>query len=206
MGSIHGFGSARSRTLERQRRIRYIDRSGHCFGARSRGYDPGPGCSNSTAPPVRLFGASDSDRHFLTGKGGCPTVRRAPRLRSRLRAASWPSWWGRPFLLGPRPARRSARSGGALVLWARRSPSRRLSPVSHRTPYCGYVNKIFDNVPLNFGLPIDFNGVRAHIVMELLGERHDRGRKSDRHQGPAGSKSFLPFYSAEDCGRAIRGI
>ena len=80
MGSIHGYGSARSGTLEKQRGICYIRLSGHCFGARSRGSDPGPGCFNSTAPLVRWFGASDSDRHFLTGKGGCPTVRRAPSV------------------------------------------------------------------------------------------------------------------------------
>ena len=80
MGSIHGFGSARSGTLEKQRGICYIRLSGHCFGARSRGFDPGPGCFQQHGPTgsVSLFGASDSDRHFLTGKGGCPTVRRAP--------------------------------------------------------------------------------------------------------------------------------
>jgi len=54
MGSIHGYGSARSGTLEKQREIGYIYLSGHCFGARSRGSDPGPGCSSSTAPLVRL--------------------------------------------------------------------------------------------------------------------------------------------------------
>jgi len=37
MDSIHGYGSARSGTLEKQRGICYIRLSGHCFGAQSRG-------------------------------------------------------------------------------------------------------------------------------------------------------------------------
>jgi hypothetical protein len=50
MGSIHGFGSARSGTLEKQRGIRYIVPVGHCFGARSRGFDPGRHRSNGVGP------------------------------------------------------------------------------------------------------------------------------------------------------------
>jgi hypothetical protein len=50
MGSIHVCGSARSGTLEKQPEIGYINPSGHCFGARSRGFDPGPGCFQQHGP------------------------------------------------------------------------------------------------------------------------------------------------------------
>ena len=37
-GQIRRLGTARSGTLEKQREIRYINLSGHCFGAQSRGF------------------------------------------------------------------------------------------------------------------------------------------------------------------------
>ena len=88
---VHGLdpwscGSARSGTLEKQRGIRYICLSGHCFGARSRGFDPGPGCFQQHGPT----GSAGSGRRIRTDisslvRAGVLPLDEPRTLRSRLR-------------------------------------------------------------------------------------------------------------------------
>src|ERR1700730_13320642 len=89
--------------LEKQLQLLYIYQNGHCLGS-SPGLVIGDRHRSNGDGPIAWFGAPDSDRHFLTGKGGCPTVRRAPR-DCRLRAACT-GWWAstRAILFAPPPA------------------------------------------------------------------------------------------------------
>jgi hypothetical protein len=78
---VHGgpnpsFGTARSETLEKQRGNRYICLMGHCFGAKSRGFDPDRRCATSVGPLVRSWQPRrDSDPDLPACKSGRPTVR-----------------------------------------------------------------------------------------------------------------------------------
>ena len=78
-----------TRPLEKQRQLLYINQNGHLPRVQSGVGDRGPGRANGSVPLV-WFGASDSDRHFLTGKGGCPTVRRAPISKKPIARPSFP--------------------------------------------------------------------------------------------------------------------
>ena len=101
------------RALEKQAGNCYIRLSGHRFGAQSRGFDPGPGCSNSTAP---LFAGSGrrvrTDISSLVWAGVLP-IRRAPRDLEPIARPLFPGFspWEGGLSLFQAPFARLARRG-----------------------------------------------------------------------------------------------
>ena len=98
----------------------YIVVCGHSLGAKSLGFDPGPGCYNSFGPTDSWFPGQDSDLDCLTRNGGRPTIRPTGMKPIRGRVFFQLGARTRPFLFGHRPARRSElrRGSGSLGMVA----------------------------------------------------------------------------------------
>ena len=124
-GSIRRVGEPQS-TLEKRPGFRYIQRSGHCFGAQSRGCDPGSPLLAQRRPHL-MFPVYDSNVGFLLVRAGVLPLDELGS-ESRFRAAS-PTFAGLGsgpsyLVLAPHAGRERR---GSLLFWAWVPPSLELS-------------------------------------------------------------------------------